>query len=129
MILCMGVCLIAGSVLPWGEPIQGETLCVDALASSITQAIEDAVDLQKAQNYMQDHLPQIRETVDHWIQTMGTEGWLDNFGHYIHRKNQEAWEKLAFFKENVDGEESSSFQIKFYFLDLLNEIEKFFSAE
>ena len=128
-ILCMVLCVIAGSMLPGGSSIAGERMGVEAMASSFTQAIEDAVDLQKAQNYMQDHLPQIRETVDHWMQTSGSEGWLDSFGECIRRKSQEVWEKMVFFQTDADGEGNRSFKLKFYLVDLLSEIENFFSGE
>ena len=128
-IFCMVLCVIAGSMLPGGASIEGEMMGVEAMASSFTQAIEDAADLEKAQNYIQNHLPQIRETVDYWMQTSGSESWLEGFGDCIRRKSQEVWEKLMFFQVNADGEEDRSFKVKFYLVDLLGEIEKFFSSE
>ena len=128
-IFCMVLCVIAGSMLPGGASIEGEMMGVEAMASSFTQAIEDAADLEKAQNYIQNHLPQIRETVDYWMQTSESEGWLEGFGDCIRRKSQEVWEKLMFFQVNADGEEDRSFKVKFYLVDLLGEIEKFFSSE
>lgn len=100
-ILVAVCCFYSGGILTSQEMLQtlnvtGQTSLVD----SFRQGVSDATNLDLAREYLQTHLPQIREASNHILQESGI---------------------LSCFQTDDKG-----YQIRFYFIDILEKLENFF---